>query len=375
MKTQILFQENQFEDLQHLIQENNFSNIFLVRGDKSFKDSGADSFIEKLVSSKRIVSFLDFDTNPQLNDLIRGVELFRKSSFDLIIAIGGGSVLDMAKLISVFAHQKGAFDDIIRNNRIEANAKTPLLAIPTTAGTGAEATHFAVVYIDKSKYSVANSNILPDYVFLSSEFSASAQSYLTACTGLDAFSQAIESVWSVNSNSISEEFALKAIDLIWNNLANAANSNDKASKYVMQNAAYLAGKAINITKTTAPHAISYSFTSYYNIPHGHAVSLSLPFFMKYNYYVSELDCMDERGVDSIRDRMDKIMSIFNCNINTVEFELVKFFRALGIEINISKLISNLDKDLIVSNINTERLNNNPRKVTKRIINLFLEEYI
>jgi len=379
MRTQILFQEDQFEDLSKLIKERRFNKIFLVRGGKSFVDSGADSYIEKLLGDTSIISFSDFDINPNIAELRRGVNKFqyyqKVSSIDLIIAIGGGSVLDMAKLISVFANQSNDFEDIIKNNGIEGVIHTPLLAIPTTAGTGAEATHFAVVYIGKNKYSVAANSILPDYVYLSSEFSLSAKPYLTACTGLDAFSQAIESVWSVNSNKESIKFGLDAIELIWNNIAKAVNNNDKEAKAAMQKASYLAGKAINITKTTAPHAISYTFTSYYDIPHGHAVSLSLPYFIEYNYDVNEEDCTDKRGFRSVKNRIDEILNILGLNILEIEEVLLKFFENLGIEININKLIQKFDKDLIISNVNTERLNNNPRKVTKKTINLFIEKSI
>ena len=375
MKTQILFQENRLEDLIKLVKEHKIERIFLVRGGKSYANTGAELFIKKLVGDIEIVSFYDFDINPNVVDLSRGVDLFRTNKFDLIIAIGGGSVLDMAKLISVFANQNDDFEEIIKSNKISNNSKTPLLAIPTTAGTGAEATHFAVVYIGKSKYSVADDNILPNYVYLSSMFSNYAKSYLTACTGLDAFSQAIESVWSVNSNEESMGYGLNAIELIWNNIAKAVNSNDKEAKYAMQEASYLAGKAINITKTTAPHAISYTFTSYYDIPHGHAVSISLPYFMKYNYYVEEEDCTDNRGFMSVKNRIDKILDILGLNILEVEEALIKFFELLGIEININKLILEFDKELIINNVNTERLSNNPRMVTKETINSFIEKSI
>jgi len=422
MKTQILFKENQFEYLTKLIEEREINRIFLVRGGKSYTNSGAESFIEKLVGDIEMISFFDFDINPNIADLRRGVNKFQytqkvpsidifdektfktrlfkflkskslhfvndyfknesnavldvfaqRSFFDLIIAIGGGSVLDMAKLISAFASETNNFEGVIKNNSINNGNKTPLLAIPTTAGTGAEATHFAVVYISKDKYSVAADSILPEFVFLSSEFSTSANPYLTASTGLDAFSQAIESVWSVNSNDESMDYALRAIELIWKSLAKAVNKNDRESKSAMQEAAYLAGKAINITKTTAPHAISYTFTSYYGISHGHAVSLSLPFFFKYNYALIEEDCNDSRGVNAVIDRMNEVLNILDCDIYSVEEVLINFYHSLNIEINIDKLLSDYDKSLIVSNVNTERLLNNPRLLSEKSILEFLEE--
>jgi len=209
-------------------------------------------------------------------------------------------VMDMAKLISIFAHQSGDFKTIVEGTSPLIAKKTPLLAIPTTAGSGAEATGFAVVYIGKQKYSVAHAFMLPDMVYLDASFSLKAGKYLTACTGLDALCQAIESVWSVNATGQSQAFALQAIKVIYENLEKAVQMNDVTAKENLQQAAYLAGKAINITKTTAPHALSYAFTSYYGIPHGHAVALSLPFFLNFNYHLDQDNCTDPRGADAVK---------------------------------------------------------------------------
>lgn len=369
---QVIFNKYDTHKLKEVVNHINSEKIFLVRANKSFLTSNAKTFINKLVDNQNHTSFFEFDPNPQIEDLKRGISLFKKGNFELIIAIGGGSVIDMAKLISVFAHQNQNIDDIVLGKVQINNNKTPLIAIPTTAGTGAEATHFAVLYMDKSKYSVAHPTILPDYVYLSSEFSLSANSYLTACTGLDAFCQAIESVWSVNSNIKSEEYALKAIEIIWNNLQKAVKNNNEQAKKQMLEASFLAGKAINITKTTAPHAISYAFTSYYNIPHGHAVALSLPYFLHYNYNVSNIDCSDQRGANKVKERIDKVLNILKIEINDVQTVFVKFFDSLGININISTLVKNFDKNIIINNINTERLSNNPRIVTKETIENMLK---
>jgi alcohol dehydrogenase class IV len=356
-----------YNDLKQYIVKNNFKKVFLVRGKKSFTTTGADKFIDSLLAGINYSVFYDFDTNPQLIDLKKGIELFNNDNYDLIIAIGGGSVLDMAKLISVFACQKSTPEDIVTGKANIIDKKTPLIAIPTTAGTGAEATHFSVLYINKTKYSVAHKTILPDTVFLMPQFTYSANNYLTACTGLDAFCQAIESVWSINATNESLIYAYDAIAIIWDNLLKAVNKNDKKAKDKMLEAAYLAGKAINITKTTAPHAVSYAFTSYYGIPHGHAVALSLPFFFKYNYGVTQADCTDKKSAVTIKKRIEKVLDILNIDIEEIEKVLTQFFNNIGVCINIEKLIGNFDKNLIINNVNTERLNNNPRLVTKQTI--------
>jgi alcohol dehydrogenase class IV len=281
--------------------------------------------------------------------------------------------MDMAKLISVLSHQNEDIKEIVRGNITLINHKTNVLAIPTTAGSGAESTAFSVLYIDKIKYSVANHSILPDCVYLSAEFSMSSSKYLTAYSGLDAFSQAIESMWSVNSNKTSEKYAVKAISLAWRNLATAVNSNDKEAKEEMQKAAFLAGKAINITKTTAPHALSYGFTTYYNIPHGHAVVLSLAFFFRYNYEVQTNDCNDNRGAEYVKLQIEKILNLLNIEINNFENTLYNYLISIGIETDLRKLIPTFDYSLILKSINPDRLNNNPRKIHTETLHNFLNQ--
>ena len=366
---QKVFRESDLSDLNKFFSKKKFQNIFLVRGGLSYELSGAKEFIEKTFSISD--SYSGFNINPQLEDLKKGIEQFKKSDYDCIIAIGGGSAIDMAKLISVFSHQEGDIEDVLNGKNAINDKKTPLLAMPTTAGTGAETTEFSVLYVDKKKYSVASKTMLPDYVYLSHQFSMTANSYLTACTGADAFCQAIESVWSINSTSESEEYAFKAVELIWRNLQNAVLNNNSEAKRLMQEASYLAGKAINMTKTTAPHAISYAFTSYYQIPHGHAVSISLPYFFEFNIYVTHNDCTDARGSSAVLERLNKLLVILNLNKGNVKEELNQFFKSIGLDTNISTLINNFNAHLIIDNVNIERLKNNPRMIKKGDIETFL----
>jgi alcohol dehydrogenase class IV len=372
MKQQV-FRKHDIAELKNIVNKTDAQHIFLVRDKKSYFSSGADVFIKQLLEkNEQLKAFDDFEPNPQLSHVKKAVALFKKGTFELIIAIGGGSTLDMAKLISIFAHQEENFEDLIKSKNQLKEIKTPVLAIPTTSGSGAEATQFAVLYIDKTKYSVEHTLILPDYVYLSSEFSGSAKPYLTACTGLDAFCQAVESIWSIHSNAKSETFALKAALLVWDNLPKAVFSNDKTARENMQEAAYLAGKAINITKTTVSHALSYAFTSYYNIPHGHAVALSLPFFLKYNYEVTPYDCVDNRGPEAVKERIRCLLSSLNLSIDEAPEAFKNFFNAIEININISTLIKEFNPSLIAQNVNLQRLGNNPRKITSKVITAFFK---
>jgi alcohol dehydrogenase class IV len=230
---------------------------------------------------------------------------------------------------------------------------------------------FSVVYIDNKKYSVSSSSILPNSVYLSAHFLKTVSPYLAACTGLDAFCQAVESVWSVNATAESEGYALKAIELIWNNLHRVVAHNDALAMEQMIEGSFLAGKAINITKTTAPHAISYAFTTYYNLPHGHGVALSLPFFLEFNYALTLDNCIDPRGVESVKARIEKVLRLLNTDILNAYTVLEDFFSLLGININLRELIEDFAPNIIAENINLERLGNNPRKVSKDDVLLLL----
>jgi alcohol dehydrogenase class IV len=371
MIKQKVFRKKDLFDLKNLVNKYDSNKIFLVRGNKSYSSSGANLFIDELVKKEKLNSFYDFDPNPHLKDLEKGISRFNEGKFEIIIAIGGGSVLDMAKLISVFAHLKDSIEDVVHGKLKIDNKKTPLIAIPTTAGSGAEATQFSVLYIDKKKYSIGDPVILPDYVFLSSEFSVKANNYLAACSGLDAFCQAAESIWNVNATEESLEYGLKASKLIWKNLYKAVRENDVDARESLQEASFLAGKAINITKTTAPHALSYAFTSYYGIPHGHAVALSFPFFLEYNYNVTESDCTDKKGAKIVKERIDQFLTALNLSPVHMKNEIINFFNSIEISTDINLLIKNFDPEIVINNVNFERLNNNPRKVTKETIRSFL----
>lgn len=372
---QQIFYKDDFDNLKNLVNKTKSQNIFLVRGKKSYSTSGAKQFIGQLIDKEeQLTIFDDFIPNPQLNDLKKGIALYRQGSFDFIVAIGGGSTIDMAKLISIYAHQDGNIVQYVHGDRQLQKIKTPLLAIPTTAGSGAEATQFAVLYIDKTKYSVEYPLMLPEYVYLSSVFSTTAKPYLAACSGLDAFCQAVESIWSIHSNAKSESFAFQAVESIWQNLQKTVLRHDETGSEKMQEAAHLAGKAINITKTTAPHALSYAFTSYYGIPHGHAVALSLPFFLKFNNNVTSKDCNDPRGPEAVRERIKNLLSVLDLSISEAPEAFTIFFNTIGINIKISTLINDFNPSLIAQNVNLQRLSNNPRKITSKAIKNLLKGY-
>ena len=296
------------EKLKEIIIQNNCENIFLLTGKKSYEDSGAKRVIDLILKNMNVTHINDFDTNPTLKDAKRIVQIFKGSKYDLIIAIGGGSVIDMAKLVNVFTANNDKPIKLIKKETLIINKGLPFVAIPTTSGTGSEATHFAVIYVNKIKYSLADQKMLPDYVILDSTFTLNLPKKISASTGLDALSQAVESYWAVGATNKSKEYASQSIKLIVKYFVDSVNNPSKENKEKILEASNLAGKAINISKTTAPHAISYSFTSFFGVPHGHAVGLTLGKILLFNYDVSDEDCQDSKGPEFVKGAILKICS-------------------------------------------------------------------
>ena len=226
---------------------------------------------EYLHNIENAVFFDAFSPNPQYTDIENGVELFRAQGCDGIVSVGGGSAIDVAKCIKLYCKMPA---DAFYLDEPLTDTGVFHLAVPTTAGSGSDATRFAVMYYQGEKQSIAHDSILPDAVILEPRFLETLPVYQKKVTMLDALCQAVESIWSVSANNQSVKFAEQAVALILANWRKYVQEDPTTYESIMF-ASYLAGRAINITKTTAPHAMSYKLTTLFGIAHGHAVALSL----------------------------------------------------------------------------------------------------
>ena len=333
-------------------------SIFLVTGKKSYSKSGAEGKLESILKNYNYTRFYDFEENPKIEDVEKGVDVFNENRCDLIIAVGGGSVIDIGKLVNFFSKKNKPFTNLFKSV-LNKEDKYSFVAIPTTAGAGSEATHFAVVYANKLKYSIADNNLLPEMVLIDHSFLKSQPKYQMVVSGLDAFCQGIESFWSVNSNEESLSYSKKAISYSWTNLNKAVKGEDVLND--LAKAAYFAGKAINLTKTTGPHALSYGFTTKFGIPHGHAVALFLPFFIDFHKNINVETNNDSRGHHFVLRQIREIAEILSIEFNNMELEIIKFYKELDIEINFQNL--NISKEGFIQalkGLNHDRLKNNPR---------------
>ncbi|MCX6794953.1 MAG: phosphonoacetaldehyde reductase [Candidatus Falkowbacteria bacterium] len=356
------------KNLAGYLRQNKVKKVFLVSGKKSYKLCGAKKILDPILKKYSVLNFTDFSSNPKLLAIEKGAKLFKKYDPDLVIAIGGGSAIDMAKAINILAVQDGNPRDYVLKKKEITKSGKKLIAVPTTAGTGSEATCFAVVYINKVKYSLKHKFILPTCFIIDPRFTFNLNQKITAETGADALAQAIESYWSVNSTAESKKYAARAIRIILKNLYKVVNNPDQKSRLKMSRAANLSGRAINITETTACHAISYPITSYFGIAHGQAVVMTLSSLLNYNNLVSQADVLDKRGALYVKRVIKDIIKLLGAhNCQNAQEKIESILKGVGLATRFRELnIFREDLKIIFKNsFNPERMKNNPRLVTKK----------
>lgn len=301
------------------------------------------------------VVFDQFTPNPLYEDVSKGVDLFHAEGCDTILAVGGGSSMDVAKCIKLYSKMS---KDTLYLEQEYRDTGVRLIAIPTTAGTGSESTRYAVIYYDGKKQSVTHDSIVPDAAILEPKVLKTLPLYQKKCTMLDALCQGIESWWSVNSNDESKEYSRKAVSDImkwWREYI--FENTDEAAVHIMEAANY-AGRAICITQTTAAHAFSYKITSMYKLPHGHAVAVCLPEI--WEYMIGNMDkCIDSRGEGYLSSIFQEIAGALGASSPE---EAVRTFRSMMEEMQMQQPVSEnreADLEVLTTSVNPIRLRNNP----------------
>lgn len=368
--------QNIIKGINHLpgiLQEIGCKKLFLVI-DSSYPFLNIKDDIEALLVEEK-VKFSDFTPNPLYEQVCKGIELLKSTQCDTILAVGGGSAIDVAKCIKLAVLAKEGNDAIIPpivNTMVECDgSQLPFIAIPTTAGTGSESTHNAVMYYEGAKQTVTNDGVLPDYAVLEPFVLRTLPLYQKKCTMMDALCQGIESWWSINSTEESYEYSRKCIELIMANWRKYIFENDdEAAANIMLGANY-GGRAINITATTAAHAMSYKITSLYNLPHGHAVAVCLPEI--WEYILRQMDkCIDPRGSDYLESIVLSIAQTMGCQTS---IDAIAKFRGMMKDMELVRPISDnhvSDIDILSNSVNPIRLKNNPIELDNKTINLLYE---
>lgn len=203
---------------------------------------------------------------------------------DFIIGLGGGSAMDVAKLVAALTGSSQSFDEIVGSDLLEGRP-LPLACIPTTAGTGSEVTPIAILEDEEAqlKKGVVSRHLVPDYAYLDPQLTVTMPRGVTASTGIDALTHCIEAYTNVHAHPVVDSWALEGIHLIAKNLVTACNDpDDLPAREAMLLGSHLGGMCLGPVNTAAVHALAYPLGGEFHIPHGVANSLLLPHVMHFN---------------------------------------------------------------------------------------------
>lgn len=356
------------KNFERRIKNKKIKKILIVAGKKSYYKSNSKKYLDKVLQSKKIFYYFKKNYSPLLGEAILLKKKIKKEKPDIIVAIGGGSVIDLAKVSNILNLSRSSLGKRkVFTNKAAAN----LIAIPLTAGSGAETTSTAVLYIDKKKFSVENDKVKPTSFYLIPSLILNNPKKIKGSAIFDCIAQAIESVFSKKSNSKSVKYAIKSLKISLKNWSQYYNKPNLSNAKNMLEAANFAGKAIDISRTIAPHAISYPFTALYKISHGAAVAITLVKILEYNYYKINSLKKNKKKLLYKYHKLFKLTRSTNINDFCCFFENIIF--SLKLHVDKMKIKIQSDRKNIIEGINIKRLNNNPIKLNNIDINKILTD--
>lgn len=277
--------ENSMDNITTILKAQQVKKVAMFT-DKGIEKCGLFTMVEDAVKAAETEYYVldDLPAEPAYMDVQKLVDQFKTSGADMIVACGGGSVMDAAKLASVLVTDEYGVKELL-DEPGRAKKCVPIILVPTTAGTGAEVTPNAIVAVPEKelKVGIVNENMIADYVILDARMIKNLPRSIAAATGVDALAHCIECFTSKKSNPFSDLYALEGLDLILNNIIDACNDSEAMeAKNKMQIAAYYGGLAITASGTTAVHALSYPLGGKYHIAHGVSNAILLAPVMRFN---------------------------------------------------------------------------------------------
>jgi phosphonate metabolism-associated iron-containing alcohol dehydrogenase len=333
MPTKIVFGENELQNIAKYI---NGRKTIIISSD-GFKKRGLIDKI-KLLCNSIVEVFTDVKSHPEFKDLEKAYNQIHQNEFELILAIGGGSVLDASKFFSVYNKTKRAtfVSNVIRGKEEKAKYKLiPIICVPTTAGTGSEITPWATIWDmeEKKKYSLHFSDLFSEIAIYDPVLTLSIPKDITIQTGLDSLSHALESIWNKNANEITINYAVQSAKLVVNYLPLLSNdlSNLNYRTQILKACMY-AGLAFSNTQTALAHAMSYYITANKGVPHGIACSFTLPILIdniigKYDFIDKALfEIFGELSSKKMKELLDQLgikMTFSDYNLSKQEIEELK----------------------------------------------------
>jgi alcohol dehydrogenase len=365
--TKVFFGYDKLTEISAILDQYSISRPLVVTDNGIIKTGSAErltSFIEE--SGRKTEIFSDVEPNPSIHTVEKALRSGQEYGFDGVIALGGGSPMDVAKTVAIRAKNDVDVGDLEGLDKF-TNEPLPVMAIPTTAGTGSEVTPFAVITDTHKNYklTIFSNRILPVAALLDGSLVTDLPAPLAASTGLDALTHAIEAYTSLFSSSYSDAFAEKAIRMIGSNLLKfVSNRKNIQAANNMLLASLFAGLAFGHARLGNAHAMAHPLGGYFNVPHGVANAILLPYIMEYN----KISCPEKfQAIAELlgkpSDAKQAVKAVRDMNS---ELEIPEKLTAVGVDPN---YIEPMARDAMKSG----NIQANPRQSTIRDIELLYEK--
>lgn len=325
MPTQICFHAGAAKEVASFIKGNNV----LIVSDPFLYKNGLAEQIGAAMEGKRVAYFSEVEPNPSCESVDKAAAQAREINADCVIGLGGGSAMDVSKIVSCLVENVGSiYDYYSGGTRVLKERNTSLICIPTTAGTGSEVTNVGVFTNRKAgiKMPMVNDLFWADVAVIDPELTYTLPPAITASTGMDAFCHAIEAYWNKDSQPICDMLGMGAMKLILENIKTAYDEPDnKEARGAMVLASLIAGIAFSQTRTTGIHAISFPLTTEYGASHGIACSITLPAFIKIS-------------VEQAREKMETLAVYLGCaSVEELSVRVEELMKSMDMPVRLSQL--------------------------------------
>ena len=336
LSTEVLFSEDAIDAL---LEEKDENAVLIT--DKFMVDSGmADMILKKLSNCKEVSVFSEVVPDPPMDLIERGVAFLQDKDCDIVVALGGGSSIDAAKAIVYMAKK------IEEKQNPDNQKKIKLIALPTTSGTGSEVTSFAVVNDTEAhvKYPLISDSLTADEAILDAELVRSVPPAITADTGMDVLTHAIESYVSINHNEFTSALAEKAIEICGVYLYRAyVDGNDMHARQKMHVASCLAGLSFNAAGLGITHSMAHQLGAIFHIPHGRANAMLLPHIVEYNANINKRSRSQKEYLPAVKrySNIAHLLGLSNYNEVMSVRSLVNWIQFMQKEMNIPLTIEEM----------------------------------
>ena len=322
--TKVIFGPGRLADLPAVIEEaaGPQARVFLVTGRRNLRASGVLQQAVDSIASSRVTLFDQVTPFPAPQLVSDALDACRRSSSQVVVAIGGGSAIDVGKIVSILAAHEGTCQEYLAGEKKISHHGVPFIAVPTTSGSSSEVTPGAAVWDWAARRSINlnHPDMFPDVAIVDPDLAMSMPKALAAVTGMDAFTSAFESYWSKEAEPVSDALDLQVIRLFATHLESSCNNGDLVSRSSCSLAATMSGVAYSNSHPNVCHAIGSPLTLFWEIAHGQAVGITLPSMLRWTAPAisHKLPALwDALGVRDLEDATKRIVQIMeNCGLQT-----------------------------------------------------------